>query len=86
MKFHAKRIDGEYTIFKTIQCPRWLGGCSSTQEIKVRTSDLNRYNRGVLMQDAFPYLDAGQRERLISGICSICWDKMMMPDDEEEEF
>lgn len=86
MKFHDKRIDGEYTIFKTIQCPKRLGGCGSTQEIKIKTADLDRYNRGVLMQNAFPYLDAGQRERLISGFCSNCWDKLFLPSEDEEAF
>lgn len=84
MKFHDKRIDGEFTIFTTIQCPERMGGCGTQQEIKVRTEDVNRYNNGALMQDAFPYLDAGLRERLISGICHICWDKMFLLDEGEE--
>lgn len=84
MKIHAQRTDGDSTIITTIQCPKWLGGCTTRQEIKIKTADLARYNKGVHMQDAFPYLSADQRERLISGICGICWDKMFLPDEGEE--
>lgn len=30
----------------------------------------------VLIQDAFPYLTADERELLISGICPDCWNGM----------
>jgi hypothetical protein len=29
---------------------------------------------GVNVQIAFPYLSAGEREMLVSGICGKCWD------------
>lgn len=86
MKFSEKRIDGEYTIFTTIQCPRWLGGCSTKQEIKVFTKDVERYSKGLMIQQAFPYLDDNQRERLISGICGVCWDKMFAERDDDEPY
>lgn len=35
------------------------------------------------MQDIFPDLSLGDRELLISGTCSTCWDKMF-PEDTEE--
>jgi len=31
---------------------------------------------GMHIQNAFPYLDSGQREILISGICGPCFDKI----------
>lgn len=37
---------------------------------------------GVLVQNAFPYLSADEREMLISGICPECWKKMWGDDDE----
>lgn len=84
MKYHARRADGEYTIFTTVLCPTFLGGCGSQQEIKVKTVDVIRYNDGAHIQDAFPYLSAGHRERLLSGLCSNCYDKMFDPDYDDQ--
>ena len=39
--------------------------------------DLQAWIKGKHAQDAFPYLNAGERELLISGICNSCFDKMM---------
>jgi hypothetical protein len=47
--------------------------------------DFNWSFKGVLTQDAFPYLSASERESLISGICSECWDDMFGEEEEEEE-
>ena len=38
------------------------------------------------IQDIFPYLDAGDRELLISQTCNACWDKMFPPEEEEEYY
>ena len=40
------------------------------------------WQNGALVQDAFPYLLADEREMLISGICPTCWDDTFS--DEEE--
>lgn len=39
----------------------------------------------VKAQDAFPYLSADERELIISGTCSECWDKLFSDYEEEEE-
>lgn len=36
----------------------------------------------MFMQDIFPELSVGDRELLISGTCSKCWDKLFPEDDE----
>jgi hypothetical protein len=36
------------------------------------------------IQDAMPYLSAGEREILISKTCDECFDKMFPPNPEEE--
>jgi hypothetical protein len=47
--------------------------------------DFNWSFKGMLAQDAFPYLSASERESLISGICSECWDDMFGEEEKEEE-
>ena len=44
------------------------------------------WSEGELVQIAFPYLSAEERETLISGICPKCWDETFGEDDEDEEF
>ena len=62
-----------------VQCQR----CGSIIELEVREEDFNRWNNGGLAQDCFPYLDAGQRELLISGICDDCFNEMFAEEEEE---
>ena len=48
--------------------------CGESQHIKARTVDLTAWIGGELIQVAMPYLTADEREILISGICSTCFD------------
>jgi len=57
--------------------------CGEQQEITVIGPDLFRYRQGAHMQDAFPYLSSGDREFLMSGTCSKCWDKMFPEEDDD---
>jgi len=51
--------------------------CGKFQTFLVDINDLNRWNtRKALIQDAMPYLSAGEREFLISGMCEQCFDKL----------
>lgn len=55
--------------------------CGDPVAMEVNESDLDRWLSGKeLVQDAFPYLTADQREILISGICGKCFDKMFSDD------
>lgn len=57
--------------------------CGHANEIAVNEEDYYDWSfDGVLVQDAFPYLSADEREMLISGICPKCWNKLF---SEEEE-
>lgn len=62
-----------------IQCHR----CGSIIELKIREEDFNRWNSGERIQDCFPYLDAGQRELLISKVCDDCFNEMFAEEEEE---
>ena len=47
--------------------------CGKANEIEVNEMDYLDWQDGALVQDAFPYLSANEREALISGICPKCW-------------
>lgn len=68
----------EYKIITS--CPF----CGHADAVFVNEDDYWDWQDGVLVQDAFPYLSANEREMLISGCCSQCWDKMF-PSEQEEE-
>lgn len=59
--------------------------CGTETEIAVSASDYFDWMNGELVQNAFPYLSANEREAFVSGICSSCWDKMFSSSEEEEE-
>ena len=50
--------------------------CGRGNEVEVNEDDYLDWQDGMLVQDAFPYLNANEREMLISGICPTCWDGM----------
>lgn len=63
-------------------------GCKQVTYLVVNQSDYNKWHDGALIQNAMPYLNADQREMLISGTCPKCWDEMveaMMQDEAEME-
>ena len=72
----------EVTIVTT--CPF----CGHANEVAVNEADYWDWQDGALIQDAFPYLSADEREMLISGICPACWEKDIrgtLWEDEDEE-
>ena len=62
------------TVRITRRCPL----CGRQHEQTFNKADLDHglelYQRGVLLQRAFPTFTATQREFLKTGICSTCWD------------
>ena len=50
--------------------------CGGANYIAVNEMDYLDWQDGMLAQDAFPYLNADEREMLISGICPSCWSRM----------
>ena len=59
--------------------------CKETQSITVGNEDLVNWHNGELIQDAMPYLSAGEREVLVSGTCGSCFDKMFGGAEEIED-
>ena len=64
-------------IYIDVICPM----CGCWDEIAVYEDDYLGWKNGKLAQDAFPYLNADERERLISGICPDCWGEMFGEED-----
>ena len=59
--------------------------CGHANEIEVNEADYWDWQDGELVQNAFPYLSADEREMLISGICPTCWEKTFGGEEEEDE-
>ena len=59
--------------------------CKKEYKIEVNKADLYSYMNGELVQRAFPYLSAGERELIVSGVCDKCFIDMFKDDNEEPE-
>ena len=71
-----------YEVCVITRCPF----CGRTNEVEVNEIDYLDWQDGVLVQDAFPYLNANEREMLISGICPACWFNTFGSEDETVEW
>ncbi len=52
---------------------RW---CKKVFFFMINPKDFLDWKHGTLIQIAMPYLDAGQRELIVSNTCSDCFDSM----------
>jgi len=59
--------------------------CGREHKVAVNAKDYTRYRNGELAQHAFPYLNATQREQIISSMCPDCQDRVFGIDEDEEE-
>lgn len=57
---------------KCYPCP----GCGIRHRVPVEESDFYRWQKGMLIQEAFPYLTDSQREMLMTGYDKKCWDEL----------
>jgi hypothetical protein len=51
--------------------------------VKVKLADMNRWLNGEMIQVAFPYLSADEREVCMTGIDNVAWDDMFGESDDE---
>lgn len=66
----------------TIVCPF----CGNFFSVAVREEDYIRYQEGALVQNAFPYLTATEREALVSGMCPACQNTYFGEEYEEDDW
>ena len=65
----------------TIVCPF----CGKVHSVLVREADYNRFVTGeYLVQDVFPYLNATEREALITGMCPACQSSIFGEEPDED--
>lgn len=62
-----KEFENPYPIAK--RCPF----CGKVSNVVVEVSDYKKWVGGEYVQNAFPYLNADQREILLTGICEDCF-------------
>ena len=61
-----------------VKCPK----CQQSDSIVVEYSGFKKWQDGTLLiQQAFPKLSAGDRERLITGWCDACWNGVFEEDE-----
>lgn len=58
--------------------------CGQGGVIEVRLDGFRAWMQGALIQDAFPELDADQRELLMTGTHAHCWEILWAGFDEED--
>jgi len=68
----------------TITLKRECPFCYKKQDITVPLKEYEAWKHGMLIQDAMPSVSKEDRETLISGVCSTCWDQMMEDVDCDE--
>lgn len=56
------------------ECPL----CTKRRNLVIKAGDLLSYQYGISLQKSFGTLSANDREALKTGICSTCWDSMML--------
>jgi hypothetical protein len=61
-----------------ISCPF----CSERTDLLINKFAYARWQKGMLVQDAFPKRSATDRETLISGLCEKCQDEYLTPPNE----
>ena len=66
---------------KTKNCPM----CGQHSVVEATGHQVALLLAGELVQRVFPDMDAGIRERFISGFCPKCWDEVMKDEELEEE-
>ena len=50
--------------------------CHKAGTVELHMDDVLAWHRGRLAQQAFPYLEADEREQVISGTHPACWELM----------
>lgn len=64
----------EYVIIKNVGIKNTCPLCGKITYVAVNGDDYEKWQHGTLVQRAFPYLSADEREVLITGMCYECQD------------
>ena len=69
--FVISNQSGENAVVKT-----YCRYCRRNHQMTVPSAGVDAMIRGEFVQNAFPTLSADDRERLISGTCPECWNRL----------
>ena len=78
MLFEPSRAFSDYEpgaelMYVSVNCPL----CTKLTSVLVNRNRYAAWEADELIQVALPDLSAAERETLITGICSSCWERMM---------
>lgn len=62
-----------------------ISGRITTMDLPITDDQIAEFDRGALIQDAFPNLTPNQREFILSGITPEEWDATFADNDDEEQ-
>ena len=65
-----------------VKCPH----CKEETGLRIKSVEALAWQRGALIQNAFPDLGKDDRERLMTGICAACWEKDIVVHPEDHPF
>jgi hypothetical protein len=60
--------------------------CGGEHSVKVALEDFVKWQCGELVQTAFPYLNATEREQVISGMCPDCQKNIFGEEEDADEY
>jgi exonuclease I len=60
-----------------------LSGKRHQMELNVTPDQIAAFDRGTMVQDAFPHLSAPEREFILTGITPEEWSRAFPPDDDD---
>ena len=72
--------DPQLTVIATTCCI-----CNNSEKFTLTTELVDRWRDGECIQNVFPGMSGDDRERLMTGTCPACWDKMFLEEDAQKE-
>ena len=64
----------------SLACP----DCKQVLTVQLPGHLLYKYNQGAHITEVFPAMNNDDRERFITGLCGLCWDKLF-PEEEDND-
>ncbi len=61
---------------------KW-SGITRSMDLDITQAQLDKFNRGALVQQAFPHLSDSEREFILTGMTDAEWDEMCGPEEDE---
>lgn len=77
---NIRKVEEGIYLVDSLPCPK----CGDVLTTQLEGAKLFAYNQGAYIQDVFPNLSAGDRERFMTGVCNPCWQQMFMYMDEDD--